>query len=1064
MRFCGGCGAPLPVGSAVAGVSDAGAAHRRHLTVMFVDIVQSTRLAETLDPEDFRDILRRYQRACVRAIERFEGYTARYAGDGLVAYFGYPRAREDSPQCSVHAGLGILDELAGLNGWLRDEHDVALRVRIGIHTGVVVAEELGAGLAREQLGIVGDTPHIAARLESIAAPDTVVISGVTHDLVERYFETESLGETDLRGVSQPMVVHRVLRPTGAVARLEVVGPRRLTPLVGRDPELAQLADAWQRAKAGRSAVVHVTGEAGIGKSRIVRELVERLGPQIGSAQIWQCSAHHQSTTLHPVIRFLEQFLLLDGAETPDRQLEILSHAARDAGLDPAETVALLADLLSVPGAGGEGRSPLTPRDARAATLQILEALLVTSPARHPVVLVVEDLHWADPTTVELLGRIIDTLPSAPVLCILTFRPQFEAPWGDSRAVSEVALGPLSSENVRALAAWASPTTLDPAVVDWVDSAADGVPLFVEETLKMLEHDQAQRAGGSGPALAVVPSTLRGLLTERLDRLPDLGELIDVAAVLGREFDRGLLEALWRSDAPELEPALVALAAQDVLRPVQGSTTRCEFSHALLQEAAYERILRRDRQALHGRVASSLVAGGATMAERQPEVVAHHWSCAAQPAKAVQYWRAAGIRALERAAFLEASHDFRRGLEALDAVVADPGDHVTRVDFLTHLGASLQAGHGYAAEGVDEAYAKARSACERAGDDELLTPVIRGQWLYRLLRSEYGAARELADEMLALGAGAGDGEAGLAEGHLYRGFVDMYLADFEQAREHLEEAFTRYRRRGGSDHVYEAQGDTGVMALAYQALVLWNLGYSDRSRSRSDLSLELAERQGGPVTRAQAWGMRSILHLTRGESVELSYWVDKTLKVSVDSNIGYWRAVSATLSAWQQGRSGELEAGIARLEASLDAYLRSGSRLSLPHFCIYLADLRLAAGDSAGALDILRLGEQHIESTDEGFAESELYRFKGRVLTAGVRPDLEGATVAYERAVSAARRQNARLLELRALTRLAVHQGRTGQERTALAGVAALCEWFTVASDLPDVKRARMLLAQGSRAR
>lgn len=581
---------------------------------------------------------------------------------------------------------------------------------------------------------------------------------------------------------------------------------------------------------------------------------------------------------------------------------------------------------------------------------------------------------------------------------------------------------------------------------------------------MLEHDQAQRAGGSGPALAVVPSTLRGLLTERLDRLPDLGELIDVAAVLGREFDRGLLEALWRSDAPELEPALVALAAQDVLRPVQGSTTRCEFSHALLQEAAYERILRRDRQALHGRVASSLVAGGATMAERQPEVVAHHWSCAAQPAKAVQYWRAAGIRALERAAFLEASHDFRRGLEALDAVVADPGDHVTRVDFLTHLGASLQAGHGYAAEGVDEAYAKARSACERAGDDELLTPVIRGQWLYRLLRSEYGAARELADEMLALGAGAGDGEAGLAEGHLYRGFVDMYLADFEQAREHLEEAFTRYRRRGGSDHVYEAQGDTGVMALAYQALVLWNLGYSDRSRSRSDLSLELAERQGGPVTRAQAWGMRSILHLTRGESVELSYWVDKTLKVSVDSNIGYWRAVSATLSAWQQGRSGELEAGIARLEASLDAYLRSGSRLSLPHFCIYLADLRLAAGDSAGALDILRLGEQHIESTDEGFAESELYRFKGRVLTAGVRPDLEGATVAYERAVSAARRQNARLLELRALTRLAVHQGRTGQERTALAGVAALCEWFTVASDLPDVKRARMLLAQGSRAR
>ena len=857
MRFCGTCGAPLPAGATAGGPLDAGAAHRRHLTVMFIDIVQSTRLAETLDPEEFRDILRRYQQASVRSIERFGGYTARYAGDGLVAYFGYPRAREDSPQSSVHAGLGILEEIAALNQQLRVEHDVALRVRVGIHTGIVVAEELGAGLAREQLGIVGDTPHIAARLESIAAPDTVVISDATHHLVEGYFETESLGEAQLRGVSRPVVVHRVLRATGAVGRLEIAGARRLTPLVGRDPELAQLAAAWQRVKAGRSTIVHVSGEAGIGKSRIVRELLERLGPQIGTAQIWQCSAHHQTTMLHPVIRFLDRFLLLDGADVPDRRLEILSHAARDAGLDPDRTVPLLADLLSVPGAAGGSRSPLTPRDARTATLQILEALLVASPARHPAVLVVEDLHWADPTTVELLGRIIAAPPSTAVLCILTFRPHFHPPWPPSRALTEVALGPLSSENVRALAAWASPTTLDPAVIDWVDSAADGVPLFVEETLKMLEHDRAVRASGAAPALAVVPSTLRGLLTERLDRLPDLGELIDVAAVLGREFDRGLLEALWPPDGPELGPALVALAAQDVLRPVEGAPTRCEFSHALLQEAAYERILRRDRQVLHGRVASSLIAGAATGAERQPEVVAHHWSCAAQPAKAVQYWHAAGIRALERAAFLEASHHFRRGLEALDAIGADPGDDLARVDFLTHLGASLQAGHGYAADGVDEAYAKARSGCERAGYREGLIPVIRGQWLYRLLRSEYGAARELADEMLALsdghGNGDGDGDPGLAEGHLYRGFVDMYLADFEQAREHLEEAFTRYRRPDESDQVYEAQGDTGVMALAYQALVLWNLGYSERSRSRSDLSLELAERQGGPVTRAPGVG-------------------------------------------------------------------------------------------------------------------------------------------------------------------------------------------------------------------
>ena len=358
--------------------------------------------------------------------------------------------------------------------------------------------------------------------------------------------------------------------------------------------------------------------------------------------------------------------------------------------------------------------------------------------------------------------------------------------------------------------------------------------------------------------------------------------------------------------------------------------------------------------------------------------------------------------------------------------------------------------------------RARSICERAGNQERLIPVIRGQWLFHLLRSEYGTARELADEMLVLGQRGGDPVL-LAEGHLYCGFVHMYVGDFEPAREQLEDAFTRYRRPAQSDHIYEAQGDTGVMALAYLALVLWNLGHADRSRERSDLSLELAERVGGPVTRAQAWGMRSILHLTRGESVELSYWVDRALAVSIDSNIGYWREVSSSLSAWQQGRSRDLDGGIDRLEQSFRSYVASGASLSLPHFCIYLADLRLAAGDRARALDALQIGEEHIESTGEGFAESELYRFKGRVLMAGSAPDPDAATAAYERAVACARRQNARLLELRACTRLAVHQGRIGAPRTALADVASLCDWFTPASELADVARARMLLAQGSRA-
>jgi predicted ATPase len=448
-----------------------------------------------------------------------------------------------------------------------------------------------------------------------------------------------------------------------------------------------------------------------------------------------------------------------------------------------------------------------------------------------------------------------------------------------------------------------------------------------------------------------------------------------------------------------------------------------------------------------------------VAEREPEVVAHHWSRAEEPARAMPFSHAAGIRALERAAYLEAAEHFRRGLEALDKRDAHPGEHLQYADFLTHLAASLQAGHGYAAAGVDDAYARARTACERAKNDKRLVAVIRGQWMFHLLRGQYGTALELAEEMRALGE-RGDDPVRLAEGHLYRGLVHMYLANFDLAREHLDEAFTRYQPPPWSDHIYEAQGDTGVGALAYLALVLWNLGQADESRERSDLSLERAEHVGGPVTRAQAWGMRSILHLSRAEPVEVGHWLDKTLAHSVDHDLGYWRTVSALLSGWFRGRAGELEVGTARVEKCLDAYLASGSRLGLPYFRILLADLRLAAGDRRGALDVLDAGEEYIEETGERFSQSELFRLKARALMAGDSPDPQGATAAYERAVGTARAQNAKLLELRAAIRLAAHQRRIGDTCTALDQVAALCDWFGPASELPDVARGRALVASG----
>jgi class 3 adenylate cyclase len=972
------------------------------MTVMFCDMVGSTPLAESLDPEDFRELLRAYQHACAEVVERYDGWIAQWAGDGLVAYFGYPRVHEDDAHRAIHAGLAIVEAMVSLSDGL----DADLQVRVGLHSGLVIAGESGTGAARLERAAVGATPHVAARLEGIAEPGTVVISDSTRELVDGFFDLEPLGERELKGVTRPLGVYRVRRFTGAVGRLDVAARSTLRPMVGRDAELARLQGAWRRATEGLGAIVHVRGEAGIGKSRLIRALTD----QVGAAQVWQCSAHHRSTSLYPVVRELER--TFDGPEQ-------LARAAGTAGLDPDETVPLLSGLLAGKGEDRPGRSPLA---SRTATLRALELLLVADPARQPLLLVVEDLHWADPTTVELLGRIAPRLREQSVLCVATYRRDFEPPWPCELCVE---LGPLSPADVRAMAG-----------PDVDLSAADGVPLFVEELLKSIED---------GEDAGAVPATLHGLLTQRLERLPALSEVIDVAAVLGREFEREQLAGLV-----PLDGALAQLTAHEVIRPVEGASGRFEFTHALLWEAAYARVLRRRRQALHARVAELLTERFAELVGREPELAAHHFARAVLPARAVPYWQAAGELALRRAAFLEAADHFRLGLEALDEAGWFAGDRAT---LLTQLGISLQAGIGYAAPGVDEAYAEAREMLT----DGPLVPIIRGQWSYHLLRAQYVQAAPFADEMLELGERSGD-PLRLADGHLRQGMLQMYVGDFLGAREHLTAAYANYALPEDSQ---QAAGDIGVAALAYLSAVLWYLGEPEESLERSDTSLSLEERVGGPVTRAQAWGMRSLLHLARSELTEFGGWIERAHAHSSEYNVGYWRALSSLLGGWMQARDGGLEAGRRRVDEGLQAYLRSGALLGLSRFYVLRAGLCVMAGDRVGALKDVAAAEQHIEQTGERYAEAELYRFKGRLL---LDADPDGARAAFEHAVAAARGQSAVLLELRAATELAELERISGTAVITAGRVAELCERFSAQSPLRDVVRARALLASGVGAR
>jgi class 3 adenylate cyclase/predicted ATPase len=1023
------------------------------MTVMFCDLVESTTLAESLDPEDLRDVILSYQQACARAVERSGGNIAKFIGDGMLAYFGYPRASEDDPQRAVHAGLAILQELTVLNGQFREQHDVALRVRIGLHTGLVVAGPMGGGATREEFGIVGETPNIAARIQAAADPDTVAVSDATLSLITRYFETKTLGRRVLKGVSRDIGMHTVVRTTGVHNRLDVTPAIPTTPMVGRCADLEQLTEIWGRVCNGDGTTAHVWGEAGIGKSRLLRAVHERLAGEAGSVQVWQCSMYHRHTALFPVIGYLERSLGLDAAHRDDRALEVLEAMVFEAGLNRTEAVPLLAALLSIPHKEDPGREPLAPLDARAATLRVLESVLVANPLLHPLLLIVEDLHWADATTLELLQRVVGIVPSNRVLAAFTFRPDFTPPWSGGDGVVEFELMPLTSEEVASMVA-AAKAEVDENVVFRIVEAADGIPLFVEEMLKMMGSANAPAAVARDEIR--VPPTLRGVLTERLDRLPHLRDVIDVAAVVGTHVSPDLLGGLAGHGSADLDAELAALVAQDILRPgMESVTPSYEFSHALLQEAAYDSILRKRRKQLHRQVADVLIDRFRARADREPEVVAYHYSCAGEHAKSVAYWHHAGLRSLDRAAFVEAAGHFGHGIEALDAVGAR-GDDGERAELHVHRAASLQAGFGYASPGVDEAYARARTACIRARREDRLVSVIRGEWLFHHVRAEYGRALVRADQMLTLGTRTERQEV-LAEGHLLRAMVQMYRGELEESRHQFERAIGLYRPPDVADQVYEAQGDTGVMALAYLAPVLFNLGFVDESLERSDESLALAEKVGGPVTRAQAWGMRSILHLLRKDAAEFSDWVERTRAHSVERNLPYWTHLSELNAGWLRGRSGELAAGIADLESGIAQYLATGARLGLASFHVLLADLLLLAGDQARALDELAAGEAFTVETGERLNEPTLLIAKGRTLMGGEVPNVAAATRAYVNAIDSARRQRAKLLELRAAAHLTEHERATGQPLTEIDALAELCHWFPATSTLADLHSARAVL-------
>ena len=693
--------------------------------MLFCDLVDSTTLASQLDPEDLRAVVQAYQEACAKVIARFEGHIAQYLGDGLLVYFGYPLAHEDDAQRAVRAGLGIVEAMRGLNARLEQERGVRLAVRLGVHTGLVVMGEVGSGTRLEQLAL-GETPNLAARLQNIAAPNTLVISAATLPLLGGFFTCQSLGTPLLRGFAQPLDVYQVLYERMARSRLEAVGSTGLTPLVGREQEVGLLLQRWAQVKDGIGQVVLLSGEAGIGKSRLVQVLKEHVAAE---PQAWltpcQCSPYHQNSALYPIIDLLERVALrFDREESPEQKISKLEGLLVQYGLPLAEAVPLFAALLSLPLTAAYVPLAMAPEQQKQKTLQALLAILLRIATRQPVLFVMEDLHWVDPTTLEFLTLLVDQGPIAGILALWTFRPDFSPPWTGRSHLTQVTLPRLPRQQAMEMTGRVAHGKALPAeVVEQVVAKTDGVPLFVEELTKMVlesgllqEREDRYELTGLLPPLAI-PTTLHDSLTARLDRLATVKGLAQLGATLGREFSYELLQAVSPWDEETLQRGLHQLVEAEFLyqRGLPPQATYL-FKHALIQDAAYQSLLRSTRQQHHQRIAQVLEERFPDLCETQPELLAQHYTEAGLTAQAIPYWQQGGQRAIERSAYVEAISHLRRGLELFNTLPDAAERAQQELTLQLALGAPLLAVKGHGAREVEQTYAAGPGAVSAGGGD------------------------------------------------------------------------------------------------------------------------------------------------------------------------------------------------------------------------------------------------------------------------------------------------------------------------------------------------------------
>jgi TOMM system kinase/cyclase fusion protein len=1041
-------------------------AERRQLTILFCDLVDSTALSGQLDPEDFREVVQAYHHMCSAVITRFAGHIAQLLGDGLLVYFGYPQAYDDDAQRAVRTGLGLVDAIENLNAHLKQEKGIQLALRLGIHTGLVVVGAMGGQGRQEQLAL-GETPNIAARIQGLAEPNTLVISEATHGLVQGYFECQDLGAQTLRGVAEPVYVYRILTASGAHSRLDIVSARGLTPLVGREQEVALLRERWAQVKDGQGQVVLLSGEGGIGKSRLVQTLKDHVAnePHVR----WECRSfpYYQNTAFSPLTDLLHRTLQWQPDEPPEEKLGKLEHTLSQYRLPLEESVPLLAPLLSLP--IPEDRYPLltlSPQRQRQKTLETIVAILLELAEHQPVLFILEDLHWTDPSTLEFLTLLIDQIPTASLLTLLTCRPTFQRTWSHRSYLTEIMVNRLAQHQiVRIVERVAGGKTFPDEVMHQIVARTDGVPLFVEEITKsILESGQLNAVDGhyelTGSLLTLaIPATLQDSLMARLDRLAPVKAVAQLGATIGRTFPYDLLHAVAPLEEATLQTGLQQLVEAELLyqRGVPPQATYL-FKHALIQEAAYQSLLRSTRQQYHQRIAQVLEARFPDIAETQPELVAHHYTEASLGEQAVEYWQRAGERASERSANAEAISHLTKGLEVLKALPDTPARLQHELALYTILGRALKDVKGYGNPEVEQAYARARELCRQIGEAPQLFSTLLGLSIHFVVRAELQTARELGEQLLSLAQRAQDPVL-LVEAHYALGVTCFWLGEFVPARMHLEQGIAHYDPRRHHAHIALFGQNEGAVCLCRVALVLWYLGYPDQARTRGTEALTLAQELAHPASLAYVLSWVAFLYHQRREVQKTQEWTDASIALSTEQGFAYWPPQGMILQGWVLAEGGQVAEGIVRMHQGLVALEATGTEILRAYSLGLLANAYRHVGQVREGLVVLDEALMAVDKTGGGWPEAELHRLKGALLLSLSADNHAEAEGCLHQALAVARRQQAKSLELRAamsLSRLWQQQDKRGEAHQLLTEIYG---WFTEGFDTPDLQEAQALLAE-----